>query len=150
MSTTSSHRNTAKIRRELRKQRNIAKNQKAKIEAIRKGKIIKEEHGQGMYSDSYCENSAIKLISLIIKEGDYQVNENVLQRIQKYKDQILNLLVYWSRYYPYGHGSLQATDTETVGVVVHLDRYEKLCKLIEIYYKNETIKRNCPHLFNSK
>lgn len=103
-----------------------------------------------MYSDSYCENSADKLISLIIKEGDYQVNENVLQRIQKYKDQILNLLVYWSRYYPYGHGDLRVTDIETVGVVVYPDKYEKLCKLIEIYYKNETINRNCPRLFNFK
>lgn len=85
-----------KRRRQARKKRNREKDKQAKAEAIGNGKIIHEQHGHEMYSEIYAENMATKLIN-IIEPTNYTSKEERLKNTQKYKEQILDLLIYWPR-----------------------------------------------------
>lgn len=85
-----------KRRRQARKERNREKDKQAKAEAIENGKIIHEQHGHEMYSEIYTENMATKLIN-IIEPTNYTSKEDKIKNIQKYKEQILDLLIYWPR-----------------------------------------------------
>lgn len=85
-----------KRRRQARKKRNREKDEQAKADAIRTGKIIHEQHGHKMYSEIYAENMSTKLID-IIEPTAYVNKEDKIKNIQKYKEQILDLLIYWPR-----------------------------------------------------
>ena len=85
-----------KRRRQIRKEKNKEKDKQAKAEAIMSGKIIHEQHGHKMYSEIYAENMAVKLIN-IIEPNAYVKKEERIKNTQKYKEQILDLLIYWPR-----------------------------------------------------
>lgn len=78
-------------RRRLRRERNKAKEEVDKAKAIKNGKIIKEEHGQGMYSITYARRVANVIIDIINNAPDK------FKAIMKYKAKIFDLLVYWPR-----------------------------------------------------
>jgi hypothetical protein len=137
---STSNRRTGKTRRAIQKQRNIYKNIEAKNRAVNKGRIIKEEHGQELYSAGFCANSAKKLYELIIKKGDPETSITTKQRIQKYRKQILNLLVYWARYIEDLNVS-SLTNRSLIDYGECREQYKSLCRLMEIYYGVELHKK---------
>ena len=122
-----------KRRRQARKERNRVKDEQAKAKAIRTGKIIHEQHGHEMYSEIYAENMATKLIN-IIEPTVYTSKEEKIKNIQKYKEQILDLLIYWPR-------NIETDECLRVkydpGCPLFGYFYRRLQRLLSIYYNRE-------------
>ena len=109
------------------------KDEQAKAKAIRTGKIIHEQHGHKMYSEIYAENMATKLIN-IIEPTVYTSKEEKIKNIQKYKEQILDLLIYWPR-------NIETDECLRVkydpGCPLFGYFYRRLQRLLSIYYNRE-------------
>lgn len=102
MSTTQERRK----RKLKRLQRNKNKQEKLQHDAIKKGHIIKEEHGQKLYSTGFIHNAYRQIMEKIWrnKNGDRynyskEAEADLFKRIRKYKDIILDLIIYWPRYH---------------------------------------------------
>lgn len=123
-----------KRRRRARKERNKEKDEQAKADAIRTGKIIHEQHGHKMYSETYANNMATKLIN-IIEPTVYVSKDDKLKNIQKYKEQILDLLIYWPR-------CIETEECLSIkydpGDPLFGYQYRRLQKFLSIYYNKET------------
>jgi hypothetical protein len=122
-----------KRRRQARKKRNRVKDEQAKAKAIRTGKIIHEQHGHGMYSEIYAENMATKLLN-IIEPSCYTSKEDKIKNTQIYKEQILDLLIYWPR-------NIEKEECLRIkydpGSPLFGYFYRRLQRLLSEYYKRE-------------
>lgn len=125
-----------------RKKKEREKNEKIKQSAINRGRIIKEEHGQKCYSREYCNNTSAVIDNKIIAESRVDVHnrktfKKYINSIQKYKDIILDLLIYWPRLYNTHVLDLSLVDKNDeihTGDVVNKLAYYKMLKYINIYY----------------
>lgn len=116
-------------RRRLRRERNKAKEEIDKAKAIKNGKIIKEEHGQGMYSITYARRVANVLIDIINNAPDK------FKAIMKYKAKIFDLLVYWPREFcAYRNNGYGKTLDDFTGNPRSVILYRILLGFIENYY----------------
>ena len=107
-----------------------------RLNAVKRGRIIKEKHGQEQYSIEYCKTTYDTLRQLIYFNGPNDT-KSYINKIQKYKDIILDLIIYWKR----SHNNLftqkyqsSLPDDEKLGYPLHSVKYDYLLQYLRDYY----------------
>ena len=124
------------IRRAERRNRNLEKEQQNRINAVKRGRIIKEKHGQEQYSIEYCKNTYDALRQLIYFRGPDDT-KSYINKIQKYKDIILDLIIYWKRNHDNSFTKKYQSslpDDEKLGYPLSPMRYDYLLHFLRDYY----------------
>jgi hypothetical protein len=123
-------------RRAERKSRNIKKEQDNRIKAVKSGRIIKEKHGQGQYSLEYCQKTYDALRKLIYFNGPDDT-KSYINKIRKYKDIILDLIIYWKRSHDNSFSKKYQSslpDDEKLGYPLSSVKYDYLLHFLRDYY----------------
>jgi hypothetical protein len=120
--------NNKKIRRQLRHERNIKKDQDYKKEAWESGKLIEENHNSGPYTSDYTIELSERLVQYILQERnkamkDSEPERKFVESFRKYKKKIQTLILHWSP------------------IVPENQEYNFLKELLEIYW-DEVVSNN--------
>lgn len=111
-----------KERKELRRQKNIKKEQEHKKQAWEDGKLIEENHNDGFYSPEFTLKISSRLVERMteLKNTAEKDNEKIIQGFRSYKIKIRDTILRWSP------------------AVEYNSDYYYLKKLIETYWDNSS------------